>query len=128
MVIGRDNIEFDDEPPARTGGDGRTDIEIVLPSLVFRAGETINGHLILTPHEDMSDCELSIHWGQRRISHPLVRTPAVGGGGRRGDTIKLGKGIPLRNGTRGDGAVRRAAAGGCAADRHSGALNTGVVS
>jgi hypothetical protein len=99
VVIGRDNIEFDDEPPARTGGDGRTDIEIVLPSLVFRAGETINGHLILTPHVDMSDCELSIHWGQRRISHPLVRTPAVGGGGRRGDTIKLGKGIPLRNGT-----------------------------
>jgi hypothetical protein len=99
VVIGRDNIEFDDEPPARTGGDGKTDIEIVLPSLVFRAGESINGHLILTPHVDMSDCELSIHWGQRRISHPLVRTPAVGGGGRRGDTIKLGKGIPLRNGT-----------------------------
>jgi hypothetical protein len=99
VVIGRDNIEFDDEPPARTGGDGRTDIEIVLPSLVFRAGETINGHLILTPHVDMSDCELSIHSGQRRISHPLVRTPAGGGGGWRGDTIKLGKGIPLRNGT-----------------------------
>ena len=99
VIIGRDNIEFDDEPPARTGGDGKTDIDIVLPSLVFRAGETINGHLILTPHVDMSDCELSIHWGQRQISHPLVRTPAAGGGGARGDTIKLGKGIPLRNGT-----------------------------
>jgi hypothetical protein len=99
VVIGRDNIEFDDEPPARTGGDGKTDIEIVLPSLVFRAGESINGHLILTPHVDMSDAELSIHWGQRQISHPLVRTPAAGGGGARGDTIKLGKGIPLRNGT-----------------------------
>ena len=99
VVIGTDNVEFDDEPPARTGGDGETEIEIVLPSLVFRAGETINGHLILTPNVDMSDCELSIHWGQRRISHPLVRTPAVGGGGRSGDTIKLGKGIPLRSGT-----------------------------
>ena len=99
VIVGMDNVEFDDEPPARTGGDGRTDIEIVLPSLVFRAGETITGHLILTPNVDMSDCEVSIHWGQRRISHPLVRTPAVGGGGSRGDTVKLGKGFPLCSGT-----------------------------
>jgi hypothetical protein len=99
VVIGRGNLEFDDEPQTRTGGDGETDIEIVLPSLVFRAGETINGHLILTPNADMSDGEVSVHWGQRRISHPVVRTPALGGGGRRGDTVKLGKGIPLRHGT-----------------------------
>lgn len=27
----------------------------------------------------MSDGELGIYWGYRRISHPLERTPAVGG-------------------------------------------------
>ena len=43
---------------------------IVLPSLVFAAGETINGSITLTPNVDMSDGELSIHWWHRCISHP----------------------------------------------------------
>ena len=99
VVIGSDNVQVTDEPQQRTGGDGDTGIDIVLPSLTYRAGETINGHIVLTPRADMSDGELSIYWGHRRISHPLVRTPAIGGGGKSGPTIKLGKGIPLRNGT-----------------------------
>ena len=33
------------------------------------------------------------------ISHPLARTPAIGGGTKSGQTIKLGRGIALRNGT-----------------------------
>jgi hypothetical protein len=98
VVIGSDNIQVTDEPQQRTGGDGDTDVDIVLPSLTYRAGETINGSIVLTPHADMSDGELSIYWGHRRISHPLVRTPAIGGGTKSGPTIKLGKGIPLRNG------------------------------
>jgi hypothetical protein len=47
----------------------------------------------------MSDAELAIYWCWNRSSHPLVRTPAAGGGGKSGQTIKLGKGIPLRDGT-----------------------------
>jgi hypothetical protein len=70
-----------------------------LPSLVFCAGETINGSIVLTPHADMSDGEVVIYWGHRLISHPLVRTPAIGSGGKSGPTIKLGNGISLRNGT-----------------------------
>jgi hypothetical protein len=70
----------------------------VLPSLVFRAGETISGSITLTPKADMSDGELGIYWGRKRISHPLVRTPAIAGGTKSGPTIKLGKGIALRNG------------------------------
>jgi hypothetical protein len=46
----------------------------------------------------MSDCELSVHWWHGCISHPLVKTPAAAGGSKRGDTIKLDKGIPLREG------------------------------
>jgi hypothetical protein len=98
VIIGGDELQVTDEPQARTGGDGDTDIEIVLPSLLFRAGETINGSIVLTPHKDMSDCELGIYWGWHRASHPLQRTPAIGGGSKSGQTIKLGKGIPVRNG------------------------------
>jgi hypothetical protein len=98
VLIGRDDAEVVDEPQRRTGGSGKTDIDIVLPTLVFRAGETISGNLVLTPNIDMSDCELSIHWWHGCISHPLTRTPAAGGGSTRSDTFKLGKGIPLRDG------------------------------
>lgn len=98
VLIGRDDAEVVDEPQRRTGGSGKTDIDIVLPTLVFRAGETIGGNLVLTPNVDMSDCELSIHWWHRCISHPLTRTPAAGGDSKRSDTLKLGKGIPLRTG------------------------------
>jgi hypothetical protein len=99
VVIGRDDMQVTDAPQARTGGDGETAIEIVLPSLIFRAGETIDGSITLTPHADMSDGELAIYWGRRRISHPLGRTPAIAGGTKSGPTIKLGKEISLRNGT-----------------------------
>jgi hypothetical protein len=71
----------------------------VLPSTVFVAGETVNGDVTLTPNVDMSDGELGIQWGYTRISHPLTRTPAAGGGGSIGQTIKLGKRIPLRKGS-----------------------------
>ena len=99
VLIGRDDADVVDEPPRRTAGDGETDMAIVLPSLVFAAGETISGSITLTPNVDMSDCELSIHWWHRCISHPLTRTPAAGGGSKRSDTFKLGKGIPLRRGS-----------------------------
>ena len=97
VAIDNGDRHVTDEPQRRTGGDGETDIEIVLPSPVFRAGDTINGSITLTPNADMSDGELGIYWGHRRISHPLQRTPAIGGGTKSGPTIKLGKGIPLRN-------------------------------
>ena len=96
VIIGRGDLEITDEPVRRTGGDGETELDIVLPSLVFRAGEMITGTITLTPQVDMSDGELSIYWGRKTISHPLEKTPAAGGEARSGDTIKLGKGIPLR--------------------------------
>jgi hypothetical protein len=99
VVIGSDNILVTDEPQQRTGGDGETDVDIVLSSLTHRAGDTINGTVVLTPHADMSDGEVVIYWGHRLISHPLVRTPAIGGGAKSGPTIKLGKGLSLRHGT-----------------------------
>ncbi|HTI74275.1 MAG TPA: hypothetical protein VL634_04710 [Mycobacterium sp.] len=98
VIIGSDDVEVTDAPPQRTGGDGDTELDIVLPSLVFRAGETVSGSVVLTPQKDMSDAEIGIYWCWNRSSHPLVRTAAAGGGGKSGQTIKLGKGIPLRVG------------------------------
>ena len=96
VVIGTKDLQVTDEPQARTGGDGATAVDITLPSLVFRAGETISGSITLTPSADMSDGELKIYWGHRRISHPLERTPAIAGGTRSGPSVKLAKGIALR--------------------------------
>jgi hypothetical protein len=98
VIVGRENLEIIDEPLRRTGGDGRTELDIVLPSLVYVAGQTISGSVTLTPTVDMSDAELGIYWAHSRISHPLERSPAAAGGFTRGDVIKLGKGIPLRQG------------------------------
>jgi hypothetical protein len=98
VLIGRGDAEFDEDPPRRTAGDGETDLAIVLPSSVFVAGETISGSVVLTPRVDMSDGELGIHWSYRRISHPVTRTPAAGGG-KSGQRVKLGKGIPLHDGS-----------------------------
>jgi hypothetical protein len=99
VVVGRDDVKVADESQQRTAGDGDTEIDIVVSAPVFRAGETINGQIVLTPQIDMSDGEVSIYWGRRRISHPLVRTPAIAGGTKSGPTIKLGKGISLRGGS-----------------------------
>jgi hypothetical protein len=99
VVIGKGDVEVTDAPAERMAGDDETSVDIVLPSMLYRAGETINGHIVLTPHADMSDGDLSIYWGHRRTSHPLVRTPAIAGGAKSGPTIKLDKGITLRNGT-----------------------------
>jgi hypothetical protein len=98
VVIGTDDLLVTDAPQQRTAGDGATEIDIVLPSLVFRAGETISGSVTLTPTKDMSDGELGIYWVRRRLSHPLSRTPAVEGGTKSGETIKVAKGIALRTG------------------------------
>lgn len=99
VVVGSDNVTVVDEPLHRTGGHGETEIDIVLPSLLYRAGETITGQIVLTPHADMSDGEVVIYWGHCRLSHPLERTPAIGDGLKSGPTIKLDKGISLRAGT-----------------------------
>ena len=98
VLLGRDDGEVADEAQRHTAGDGETDMAIVLSSTVFVAGETINGSITLTPNVDMSDGEIGIYWAYKRLSHPLTRTPAAGGGGKSGQTVKLGKGIPLRKG------------------------------
>ncbi len=75
VVISADDLQVTDEPQRRVGGDGETELSIVLPSLVFRAGETIAGTIVLTPQKDMSEGELGVYWGYTTLSHPLEKTP-----------------------------------------------------
>ncbi|MFY9919738.1 MAG: hypothetical protein WAL26_15250, partial [Mycobacterium sp.] len=126
VVISADDLQVTDEPQRRAGGDGETELSFVLPSLVFRAGETIAGTIVLTPQKDMSDGELGVYWGYTTLSHPLGKTPAAGGGYKAGDRLKLGKGIPLRHGA--PVSVPFALpTGGCTSDGLGGALDPGVV-
>jgi hypothetical protein len=77
------NLHVFDEPQRRVGGDGETELEIILPSLVFRARQPITGAIVLTPQKDMSDAELGVYWGFGMLSHPLEKTPAAAGGTSR---------------------------------------------
>src|SRR6478736_5491838 len=70
VVIGTADLMVTDEPQQRINGDGETAVDIVLPTLLHRAGET-------------------------------------------SQVIKLGNGIPLRNGTPRDGPVCGAVARRC---------------
>jgi hypothetical protein len=101
VKIGRADIT--DEPDEPDGpvevltGAAETMIDIILPSVVFVAGESIRGHAVLTPTMDLPDGDLAVSWQQRRASHPLTRNPSPGGS-LDGQIVQLDKRIPLRAG------------------------------
>ena len=102
-------------------GAAETVIDIALSTPVWRAGETITGHVTLTPTIDLPDGDLAVSWQRERESHPLTRTPGPGGQ-LDGRIVQLGKRIPLRAGVPVVSAVRDPAARRRAADRGRGAL------
>jgi hypothetical protein len=101
VKVGRADIT--DEPDEPDGpvevlaGAAETMIDIILPSVVFVAGESIRGHAVLTPTIDLPDGDLAVSWQQRRSSHPLTRNPSAGGA-LDGRIVQLDKRIPLRAG------------------------------
>ncbi len=110
VLIGRDDAEVADEAQRRTGGDGETDMAIVLPSTVFVAGETINGSI--TPDTERRHV-------RRRTRNPLglqATLPSLdanAGRRRRGlerSDGQAGQGNSVAQGGAGDGAVRAALA------------------
>src|SRR4051812_45259049 len=78
--------------------DGAADtvLDIALPWAVFGAGDTIHGHIKLTPSHDLPDGDLAMCWQRVRLSHPLNRPPSRAT--LNGPIIKLGNRIPLRTG------------------------------
>lgn len=97
VVIGAADVEADEEPLERLSGSGDTDIDVVLASPVYQAGETITGQIVLRPRTDLPDGDVAVCWQRHRESHPLMRDPAqdVALDGR---TVELDKDVALTAG------------------------------
>ncbi len=98
VVIGTADVEAEEEPMERFWGAGETEIDILLGSAVYRAGETISGQVILRPKMDLPNGDVAVYWQRQVESHPLVRHPAEGGA-LDGRIMQLDKTIPLTAGT-----------------------------
>lgn len=98
VVIGTADVDAIEEPMERFAGAGETEIDIVLGSPVYRAGETINGTVVLRPTMDLPNGDVAVYWQRFRESHPLLRTPAQPGP-VDGRVVQLDKRIPLTTGT-----------------------------
>jgi hypothetical protein len=81
----------------RVEGGADTMLDIALPWAVFGAGDTIRGHILLTPSCDLPDGDLAMCWQRERLSHPLNGSPSPTAS-LNGPIIKLGSRIPLRTG------------------------------
>jgi hypothetical protein len=98
VVVGRADLAVADAPTEHVDGSNDTDIDIALPSPIYRAGETINGQITLRPHHDLPDGDVAVRWQRVRESHPLVRSPAAPTA-LEGTIVQLDKRIPLRANT-----------------------------
>jgi hypothetical protein len=97
VVIGTADVEAVEEPMERVWGDGATAMDIVIPSPVYRAGETISGNVVLRPQQDLPNGDVAVYWQRSREHHPLEKHPAQGGV-LDGRIVQLDKKIPLRAG------------------------------
>ena len=97
VVTGPGDLQVEPAPVERVSGDGHTHIDIALSSAIYRAGDTINGQVTLTPQSDLPDGDVAVHWQRLRDSHPLTRSPATLAV-LDGPVLQLGKGIALRAG------------------------------
>ncbi len=98
VVIGTADVEAVEEPMQRVWGDGATVMDIVIPSSVYRAGETISGNVVLRPQQDLPNGDVAVYWQRHREHHPLEKYPAQDGV-LDGRIVQLDKKIPLRAGT-----------------------------
>jgi hypothetical protein len=98
VVIGPVDLQVEHAATEHVDGSHDTDIDIALPSSIYRAGATINGQITLTPHADLPDGEAAVYLQRHRDSHPVTRSPAAADV-LAGRTLQLGKGIALRAGS-----------------------------
>jgi hypothetical protein len=92
-----DPVEALEAPMEHVSGDAEIELEIVLPTSVFSAGQTVSGHVVLTPRADLPDGDLAVYWQRHRDSHPMVRQPGQGET-LDGRIAQLGRGIHLQSG------------------------------
>jgi hypothetical protein len=93
-----------DDAPADIGvleqvtGSAAARLDIELPRTVFRAGETIEGAVVVTPNRDLPLGDVRVRWQWQRDSHPRTRTPGFDEV-VDGRTLQLEKHVTLREGT-----------------------------
>ena len=95
VVIGPADVGVADAPTEHIDGSHETDIDIALPSPIYRAGDTINGEITLIPRKDLPNGDVAVCWQLLRESHPLRRSPAAEAT-TDGRIVQLDKRIPLR--------------------------------
>jgi hypothetical protein len=93
-----DPVEALEAPMEQVSGDAGTAVEIALSATVFRAGDTVSGHVTLIPAGDLPAGDVAVYWERHHESHPLARQPARDEA-LDGPNIALGRGIALRSGT-----------------------------
>lgn len=115
LIVQRRGIDVDEESEftvATRVGDASTDVgeleqvtgsaasrlDIELPGRVFRAGEIINGGVVVTPSRDLPVGDVRVKWQYQRDSHPLTRIPGFDEI-VNGRSVQLGKHVVLREGT-----------------------------
>lgn len=97
VVIGAADVDATDEAEAAVEhymGSRATDVDIVIPSPVWLAGQPITGHLVLRPKEQVPLAEIAVYWQRHRENHPIERYPAQSGA-LDGPPTYLGKQVPL---------------------------------
>jgi hypothetical protein len=82
-------------------GSAAARLDIELPRVVFRAGETIEGAVVITPSRDLPVGDVRVKWQGQRDSHPRTRTPGfdeiVNGRSVQLDKhVTLHEGMPVR--------------------------------
>jgi hypothetical protein len=97
VVIGTAHASTEVGPLERVAGTGAAVLDVTLSSPVYRAGDTVNGLVTISPTRDLPDGDLGVCWQFHRYSHPLERTPGPGEAAD-GPIVNLGKRIPLQAG------------------------------
>lgn len=78
-------------------GSAAARLDIELPRVVFRAGETIDGAVLITPSRDLPVGDVRVKWQGQRDSHPRTRTPGFDEV-VNGRSVQLEKHLTLREG------------------------------
>jgi hypothetical protein len=98
VVTGIDDAPADLGGLEQVTGGAASQLEIELPRLVFRAGETIEGAVVVTPSKDLPLGDVRVKWQGQRDSHPRTRTPGFDEI-VNGRSVHLEKHLTLREGS-----------------------------
>jgi hypothetical protein len=98
VVAGLDDAPADIGALEQVTGSAACRLEIELPRAVFRAGETVEGAVVVTPTRDLPAGDVRVRWQWQRDSHPRARTPGFDEV-VNGRTVRLDKHVSLREGT-----------------------------